>query len=1583
MGEWSIYGEDGQVKATVKKREYNGEFMGERSITATLYSPSPINLSVGDYLTYRNEVFSIDYDPSILKQSRNNTYGQGYVYDSVKFSSRQMELVHCKFLDYVIADNQVHYSSLPTFSFYCETITALTERIQANLNRLYTGANAWTITVNAHNVHVGRINIDVQGMTCWDALGLIADKFKSTFIIRGRSIEVAPSTDILPGIFQYGKDKGLRSILKTSDPSQGIVTRLRAMGNTTNMPHNWYYNKDIYLYAPITEVIGPHELTGGADIHTTYDFNSCFTVRVDTSSGEIYRTKVSLDKVNWAPCWFTANPGWVGYSVASVMKLPGYDPDAFSVFMEQLSSGLYNKLYFKTGLSKDKWPSAYKEYTGTMGVTTGEDRLMLPDFPDVTTDPYIDSTNIGKYGIREESVIFDGSNGLEDIYPTIQGMTAEEVIDSGTMIDIDPGDNGHLDEIVSATQIRDNGIPPVEGEAREIDETFEITLKDIGFNIEDYLAQDYASISMRDGKCEGREFQINEVVKSGNKYILTCARTFDDSLNRYFPYNDYNLTGGDKFALLNIEMPDIYIEAAAKRLEDAAKAYLSSVDHAVYVIEPKIDNVKAKRNDDDVDYYGVGTKIYDTIYEGMMMHIDDEDLNIFDGIFIDKLTIKEGESIIPQYEVVLRNEKAKSTIQQMQQQISDIKSGGAVDEDVLGKLIKNYTDTRFIHKDKNDWTKFLVDFFGGMTAGMYHEGGTSGSKLFRDGKAEFGKLQVNGDSEFRKNLSSKDFVSGFTAGKGWAIMLKNYINAAGEEELKSYAEFDNLVVRGTMRVFEFIVSQMLGENDNRTFTAMMEVDHYDPATGKVYLDTQDGKLYNPFRVDDVIVVQQYQPGNTGIEGGNGYVIKSYELVITEVGVGDLSDNEERLDWVRFKNFVTTMEGVFPRDLITQHDTFVRIDNLSDPTRKGIVQMMTVGENTPYMDVIYGAKTDPNNKLKTRLGNLEGIYNHLFGWLHEWGMYAINTYLVGELKIAHTGTDMSNRIEMTANSFSTNYRALEFNIPEQENFFGDPSFTDGLWTFGHQDTEFFMTGSSTGELIYMNRNLYASDDQFVGLVEHNGRMMLRICNSYVKLDSLYIREAGSHKHYLNATELANKYGRTVQGETWKVYDLEQMAANYLNPMWVEEWDTMYLAFRFICRQSGSLQYGFKAMTPDGYTWYESQYHPHGGAEGESAQSREIEEPLYSGVTVNTSRDTDFVIEETYGTWDGVGDFWIYVDGEIYLDFVTFTNKPLDSFKSENSTMIEQDAYHIGLMAQRTVGNTQNIARLTITADMIEAFVGEYLDGELTLATLIQQTSSAITLAANNYTDGKFATLSLTVDGIAARVTTNEGDISTLEQTATSLTTRISNAEGDISTLEQTATSISSRITSEVNGLQSQITQTADTIELQLGYEDSNGNWVWASEITQEIEDTVDGKISTITIRADQVNIDGSINLDDAIQIDNGEVSFHGDMHQGFDYGGTFYEEVEISRGYGTYQFYSSPHIELNDVIYTSGGRFNTVNYCRITPNTVSVTNITSYGGETTMTPGEIEVTDSAGTVTIQGDRIIISDGTHTKTITATS
>ena len=168
-----------------------------------------------------------------------------------------------------------------------------------------------------------------------------------------------------------------------------------------------------------------------------------------------------------------------------------------------------------------------------------------------------------------------------------------------------------------------------------------------------------------------------------------------------------------------------------------------------------------------------------------------------------------------------------------------------------------------------------------------------------------------------------------------------------------------------------------------------------------------------------------------------------------------------------------------------------------------------------------------------------------------------------------------------------------------------------------------------------------------------------------------------------------------------------------------------------------------------------------------------------------------------------------------------------------------------------------------------------------------------------------------------------------------------------------------------------------------YDDTLDEWVWASEITQEIEDTVDGKVSTITIGADQVNISGNINLDDTMDIENGEVAFYGDIYQGF-VDGYFYQEVEISKGHGNDPFYGYPHIELNDYMWQSSHYYTSLNYSRLSPKELLIVNtLVSYGGETSVKAGTIEVTDSNGTVTIEGNSIIISDGTHTKTITATS
>ena len=547
----------------------------------------------------------------------------------------------------------------------------------------------------------------------------------------------------------------------------------------------------------------------------------------------------------------------------------------------------------------------------------------------------------------------------------------------------------------------------------------------------------------------------------------------------------------------------------------------------------------------------------------------------------------------------------------------------------------------FIRKDREDQTDFLVRFLAGLEYGLYAGGGTNGGKLHKTGLAELGELQVNGDSEFRGSLSSKEFVSGFMSGTGWAIRLRKFLNAAGVEEEKAEMELDNLIVRGTMRVFEFIVSQMLGENDNRIFTGMMEVDHYDPKTGTVYLQTEDGKLYNPFRKDDIIIVQQYN-GMPSEENGY-YVTKQYELLVTEVGVGSLSDKEDRLDWLRFTNFTTTMEGVSPEDLITKGDTFVRIDNLTDPDRKGIIQMMTVGSDTPYMDILYGAKTDPANKLKGRFGNLKGVYNPLFGWLREFGAYLINLYAVGEFRMRSTGESLDTRIEMLRNQFATNYRQWEYELTEEDNFLHNAVFSDSMegWTVLHQPELITVNGNP----MLLNRAVALTKTGIAAPEEHDGRIMLRIRDNGVRQANALIRQPGTHKRYVMDDDGVIKE--------------------------VEEPDTLYLSLRAQFVTSGTLEIGFEGAS---------------SAEGS----------LHYYIS-DIDASQDFVTMQWSGVWDGTGDFRLSYTGDCYIRLLAVTTDPLDNYRTETQTWLSQTGRVIGLYGQRISRTEKSVTDLKVEID----------------------------------------------------------------------------------------------------------------------------------------------------------------------------------------------------------------------------------------------------------------------------------------------
>ena len=734
--------------------------------------------------------------------------------------------------------------------------------------------------------------------------------------------------------------------------------------------------------------------------------------------------------------------------------------------------------------------------------------------------------------------------------------------------------------------------------------------------------------------------------------------------------------------------------------------------------------------------------------------------------------------------------------------------------------------------------------------------------------ATVGKLFVNGNSRFGGELSSKQFISGFLGGLGWGIYNTPVTNAAGVQENKWTGEFDNVIVRGSLRVFEMIISQLLGENDNRIFTGMMEVDHYDAESGRVYLNTQDGKLYNPFRRNDIIMVQQFN----GMPNSSNdyYVTKNYELLITDAGCGSLEDGDKRLDWVTFTNFTSSMEGATAESLIKKKDTFVRVDNLSDSQRKGIIQLMTVGANTPYMDIIYGLKTDPNNALKGRLGNLKGIVHPILGELSGFGEFLNNLYAVGDFIIQRTGESVDSKLQVLENMFSSRFSQTSYELTNSDNYLENGQFLEQVrddedtiiscWAVDTTDESMFWA-DALGNPFMVNGLLSVSGNRKVSIDKMDGRQVLRLQNCGVKQLNAHIRQPGTHKEYQQPSGSTGDNGlkKPATGST----DVQ---------------DRLYISIRIFAKTAGTLTVGF---------------------EGCSSVSGKSNTLTAQNVAVPYSGDwTNIPLE---GVWNGTGNFVLRYTGDCYIAIASITDKPLSEFSKSVSTQIKQTATNIQLLGEninKVDGTTTQLgldldaekksirlyvdetdkANRTFTTSGIEASVGK-----------VQAWVKNLDYATNTTVTSKVEILSGRITSTVNKVNANSTSITNIQQDIDTITQTVGQAatkeqlKENVATLNRAIDSARSHADDVGTGIRNDyastitlVKQSSSSWSVAAGGFDSNGKLkssagavlntdfagLFVSQVNEkglvnkgQMNIAISNGISTATIQADQINLTG--------------------------------------------------------------------------------------------------------------------------------
>lgn len=1009
MSTWNIYHKDGSKltdvngeQITVHGLEYSDSWMGECFLTINFKHEVPINFQIGDYIIYRNERFELNYEPGKDKQARPNTYGEGFVYDSVKFNALQDELARAEFLDVVLNDNELHYTALPKFPFFVQTLDDLLDRIQANLDEQI-GAGLWKIYSRNKERSVQRgclvsewlsmygegtsdnviesMSITIDSKTCWEALALVNEKWNVNFIVRGRNIYVG-TTGIEAGhIFSYGLGKGLYEIVQNADSDQSVITRLRAYGSEKNLPSHYYADLGVKYVANITKVVTAStnvELELDVDYIETYFKNKRKYVVSGESQEQSFGwvLQVTFD-------FQTTITGYVTQSGSSgkcrfYSELKGTQTDTgdeeskekLDTFISQVKAG-NTKMYIMSGLNKKVVPSSMKEYAKNLPNNMSINRLMLPGFPHVSlsdfydslteqekkyvnptgklhkfsTDPYrpyIDSLNIEEIGLRSASQFFDTddkTNGVIEIYPTIEEMEIGGV---------------RVDEI-------DEGVAPDDdgrfGDNETVKNVDIYLNKAIDFDINDLKDDDF-SISMKDGMCGGRTFKVASSTKVDGRWRLTIERSKDDALELWFPYKDYPIKNGDHFVLSGITLPDSYVKAASLKLLKYAIALLDKNDYTRYVYQPKVDELFMARQHDKAQADETGTikSLHDTLKAGDLMNFNDTDLNIEGIISIDQLTIKEEDGKIPTYDITLREDKEVGTIQKIQQQISSLQNGnGGTGAGLTTTQVRNQVATEgskhFISKINEDTAKGTITwekvqkFVQGFFLGHSNEFSIDGS-----GNAILSSvmLKVLKSIGFNEAEQSGFAIKQRSDGK-YQMLLTDLI-------VWGKAIFNTLVIRELSYVGgNIVLSPAAGK-----ISYIKEV--YSETTNemigwKCYLLADDGTTatINSFKVDDQVRCKTFNVKAGVYENVSN---KDYWRLVTKVSTENeaITDDEghelydgKKFAWIQIAKD-NCMEG---SDNPAAGDTIVLMGNRRDTSRQHLLMMETEGDSAPTFTMYRG------------------------------------------------------------------------------------------------------------------------------------------------------------------------------------------------------------------------------------------------------------------------------------------------------------------------------------------------------------------------------------------------------------------------------------------------------------------------------------------------------------------------------------------------------------------------------------------------------------------------------------------------------
>ena len=540
-------------------------------------------------------------------------------------------------------------------------------------------------------------------------------------------------------------------------------------------------------------------------------------------------------------------------------------------------------------------------------------------------------------------------------------------------------------------------------------------------------------------------------------------------------------------------------------------------------------------------------------------------------------------------------------------------------------------------------------------------------------------------------LGTEKFVDGFF-GEGYQI----WRSIATEDWCFT---IDRLTVRKVMTVYELLIQKI------RAVGGMIVVS---AANGKVKDVEQVGLEYkftfedtNTFAENDLMRCQVW----------TGSDVKSYWVEVTRVE----GDN------------VFARVAEFGDAIPEAGDEVVLMGNTRNKLRQNALLLSATEDGQPRFDCLDGIRTKNfEGCLRTRVGCLDGISDDQFppGLQPQgYGLYADNCFLRGAFVLS-TGVDVLTQFSIVEGQIRANMSSVQQQINAEDNYLSNSSFTSDLdkWEYAN-DVRIFDTA---GGLLHFNDEYYADKRQYAGIVDENGKNVLRLRNSHIRqLNS----DFASHPEFSMVEQTALDADGKETGTGVMLYH-----------------PTMFfVSFKCMVTRRGTLNVHF---------------------EGE--ETREDFEP-YTPLSMSKVLDVNPVFEtiEIAGKWNGTGDFYLSFDGDILIYDLALANNKLADMEERWSMQLEITEKKIQANAEHIIQQGKDI----------EAYRSEFL---YTAEQLRTEFTSLVKNEKKDITEAYTGLVTQTAQNLTSDYTAKIGDYygkvteeynSKITQTAKGITTEL--------------------------------------------------------------------------------------------------------------------------------------------------------------------------------------------------------------------